>query len=733
MTHTILDVSGLTSRAPDGTTLLDDVSFAVEAGWLVAVVGPTGAGKSSLAKALLGQLPTDAGTVTVTGPHSEAGGRRGRVAGVPQEDATHPQLTLRRTLEHAAALRVGTSVSQRRATVDRVLSELGLTSRAGTRLADLSGGERKRANVAVELVGQPDLLVLDEPTAGLDPGFEKSVFANLRTMADKGRTIIAITHSMRVLAVCDRVLFLAPGGTVAFFGTPSEAEAYFDWDDPADAYAALATTPASAWKSRLAAHQARRATPVRAAAWSAAPSRPSGYTWTRPVAAAGQHPTSHHVDSWHIESSGHLGTLLRRALHVASSDRRALLLSLAAGPLVGLLLWAVLPKGTLAPPTPAEGESMASAPKAMTFAFFLAMTITWLAAASAAREVVKERHILRREVGVGVSLSTYLAGKAVFLSGFAVLQVIPLAAITLISQNLPGAGPALGSGFVEVLVVSVLVGVAAVTTGLLVSAWASSSEKAMTVLPVVLVAQLALAGPWAADGGPVIGAVRQLIPTKWAASAIAASVTGDGSGWWTAAGAIAALAALQLGVALVLLHRSSPSAASSRDRFGAVSAVGSRMSSGPAIRFLPAGVAVVLALAAGAGAMTRSPGETLDAPEVALPASPTTAAPDPPPAPAPAPAPAAKPAAAAPAPTVPPPTTAPVRSTAARPPATVAPRTVAPAPVTAPPTTRPAPTPTTVRPPAPTPTTAPPAVVAPTDPFAFSNWLLQQIFQPVRR
>jgi ABC-type multidrug transport system ATPase subunit len=732
MTHTILEVFGLTCTAPNGTTLLDDVSFAVEAGWLVAVVGPTGAGKSSLAKALLGQLPPASGTVTVTGPDHEHGGRRGRVAGVPQEDATHPQLTLRRTLEHAAALRVGASVSQRRASVDKVLAELGLTSRAGTRLADLSGGERKRANVAVELVGQPDLLVLDEPTAGLDPGFEKSVFGHLRSMADTGRTIIAITHSMRVLAVCDRVLFLAPGGTVAFFGTPDQAEAYFDWDDPADAYAELATTPPAAWRSRLATHQARQATPSRAQAW-AAPSRPSGYAWSRPAPTIPQAAASRHV-----ESSGHLATLLRRALHVASSDRRALLLSLAAGPVVGLLLWAVLPDGTLRPPGAAEGEVMASAPKAMTFAFFLAMTITWLAAASAAREVVKERHILRREVGVGVSLSTYLAGKAMFLSGFAVLQVVPLAAIALISQQLPGAGPALGSAIFEVLVVSVLVGVSAVTTGLLVSAWASSSEKAMTVLPVVLVAQLALAGPWSADGGPVIGAIRQLIPTKWAASAVAATVLGDGSAWWVAAGAISAIAALQLGAALLLLHRTSPSAARGHDRVGAAgafSAVGSRLgaSRGPAIRFLPAGVAVVLALAAGAGAMTRNSGGTADTPGVALAAGPTTVAPAPArvPAAAPVPKPAAAPVTAAPV-TAPPTTAAPARAAAPRTPVTAAPRTVAPAPVTAPPTTRPAALPVTA-PPAPTPTTAPPAATAPTDPFAFSNWILQQMFQPVRR
>ncbi len=234
----VLEVRGASSRAADGTPLLDDVSFTVEAGWLVAVIGPTGAGKTSLAKALLGQLRLDAGTVRVSGRRGQ-----GRVAGVPQDDSTHAQLTLRRTLDHAAALRVGATPAERRRRVDDLLTELGLTSRASTRLSDLSGGERKRANVAVELLGDPDLLVLDEPTAGLDPAFERSVFGSLRSLADAGRTIVAITHSMQALAVCDRVLFLGPGGSVAFFGTASEAEAFFDWTEPADAYAAVSTAP----------------------------------------------------------------------------------------------------------------------------------------------------------------------------------------------------------------------------------------------------------------------------------------------------------------------------------------------------------------------------------------------------------------------------------------------------------------------------------------------------------
>ena len=707
MTSTpILLVDGATSRASDGTTLLDDVSFTVEAGWLVAVVGPTGAGKTSLAKALLGQLHLDAGTVRVGGR-----GGKGRVAGVPQDDTTHAQLTLRRTLDHAASLRVGAGPLERRRKVDAVLAELGLAGRASSRLAHLSGGERKRANVAVELLGDPDLLVLDEPTAGLDPAYERSVFASLRSLADAGRTIVAVTHSMQVLSVCDRVLFLAPGGSVAFFGSPSEAQAFFDWNEPADAYAAVATAPAT-WRERFSAQQASRAQ-VPAAPASADPT------------AAAPDPTPAAQ-----AASGHLGTLLRRSWHLATSDRRTLVLSMAAGPVLGLLLWAVLPGAALAKTVGPDGAAT-SGSSAETFAFFLAMAITWLAAAGAVREVVKERDIVRRERLIGVSLSSYLTGKGLFLSAFTTVQVVPLAAIAVLRQQTPGRGAALGSGLLEVLVVAIVVGIAAVATGLLVSTWASTSEKAMTALPVVLIVQLALAGPWAADRGPVMGFVRDLIPARWAAEAVQATVAGDGGRWWLALSCMGGLVVLMLAGALLLLRRSSSPATVPPTR--SLDALGHRLAaaSPPRARLVPVGLAAVLALAAGVGAVGRSAaegGRTENVSNVAMPAPVAAAAPVPTAAPAPAPTTAAPAPAPAPAPAAevaaPPTTAAPARPEPAPVPrAAATPRRTSP-PSTSPTTTPPA-APTAPAPPPPAATAAPPNVLA------LPGLILHNVLQPI--
>lgn len=741
-TPPILEVDGLTRRAADGTALLDGVSFNVEAGWLVAVVGPTGAGKTSLAKALLGQLPLDAGTVRMRG---QLGSRR--VAGVPQDDATHAQLTLRRTLDHAAALRSGGTPSQRRHKVDGLLAELGLSGRASTPLSNLSGGERKRANVAVELLGDPDLLVLDEPTAGLDPAYERSVFASLRALADTGRTIVAITHSMHVLTVCDRVLFLAPGGTVAFYGPPDEAAAYFDWDDPADAYAALSTEP-GAWSQRFSAHQASHPAPAPAPATIATIPTADAPSWR--MSAVGTDPASR----WHgaatstpgakpgfrtgaavpapeaAASSGHLGTLLRRSWHLASSDRRTLLIGLAAGPVLGLLLFAVLPGGALERGVGPDGQPLRPSGAAASFAFFLAMTITWLGAAAAAREVVKERHIVRRERLVGVSLSSYLTGKALFLSAATAVQVLPLTGLALIRQGTPVSGPALGAAVLEILVVAVVVGVAAVATGLLVSTWASTSEKAMAVLPVVLIAQLALAGPWAEGRSAGLAALRGLVPARWAAMAVDGTVAGDASRFWLGLAGVAGLAAFQLVAALLLLgHTAGSPATTGTGPFDGLTTRVASTSPGTA-RLLPVGIGVVVALAAGYGALRGGPSGpespqaatlAVAAPPVAAMVTPTAAAAPPttvtPTPPSSAPATTAAPARPAPVPTAPraTPTTSPRVTTSA---------TTAPAPVP------PAPPVTAAAAPAsaPQPQAAPAATAA--GPLEFTSWILQQVFQP---
>ena len=212
--------------------LLDEVSFALSGGQFLAVLGPTGAGKSTLLKALTGARPADRGSVLYNGRdvYASYAELRNRIGYVPQDDILHPELTVKSALDYAARLRFPPDVpsADRSARVEEVMAELGLEHRADVRVARLSGGQRKRTSVAIELLTRPSLLILDEPTSGLDPGYEKSVMELLRDLAGSGRTVLTVTHSIQSLDMCDRVLFLAPGGQTAYFGPPETTLEYFE-------------------------------------------------------------------------------------------------------------------------------------------------------------------------------------------------------------------------------------------------------------------------------------------------------------------------------------------------------------------------------------------------------------------------------------------------------------------------------------------------------------------------
>ncbi len=215
------------------TVLLDRISFAARPGTLTAVIGPSGAGKSTLAKLIVGAGRPTGGAVSFEGSdlHSGYASLRDRIGMVPQDDVVHGRLTVAQALEFAAELRMpaDTTASERRQVITAVLDELELTPHASTRIDNLSGGQRKRVSVALELLTSPSLLVLDEPTTGLDPALDRSVMAMLRKLADAGRVVVVVTHSLTFLddlrsgaAACtrrqDRVLRTASSAPIGYRG-----------------------------------------------------------------------------------------------------------------------------------------------------------------------------------------------------------------------------------------------------------------------------------------------------------------------------------------------------------------------------------------------------------------------------------------------------------------------------------------------------------------------------------
>ena len=216
-----IDVRELTRRVRVRTrgdvTLVDGVSFTLAAGQLVAIVGPSGAGKTTLLEAIAGIAPAISGSVRYDGidVYANLGAFRSVLGYVPQDDIIHTDLPLRRTLRYAARLRLpsSTAASEVDDAVRDALDAVGLTDQADVRVGSLSGGQRKRASIAVELLTDPHVFFLDEPTSGLDPVTSAELIDRLRQLADRSATVVFTTHSVDDLARCDRVVFLTRAWT----------------------------------------------------------------------------------------------------------------------------------------------------------------------------------------------------------------------------------------------------------------------------------------------------------------------------------------------------------------------------------------------------------------------------------------------------------------------------------------------------------------------------------------
>src|ERR1700704_5157363 len=245
-----LEVRDVSLTIAGNHTLLERVSFSVKSASLTAVIGPSGSGKSTLLNVIAGSTRPDSGAVLFEAHdvHAEYASMRTRIGMVPQDDVVHGQLTINQALGYAAELRMppDTTKEDRQRVVAQVLEELELTPHADTRVDKVSGGQRKRASVALELLTGPSLLVLDEPTTGLDPALDQQVMKMLRQLADAGRVVVVVTHSLAYLDVCDQLLLLGPGGKTAFCGPPGELAPALGTTDWADIFTDISADPDAA-------------------------------------------------------------------------------------------------------------------------------------------------------------------------------------------------------------------------------------------------------------------------------------------------------------------------------------------------------------------------------------------------------------------------------------------------------------------------------------------------------
>ncbi|GLP65375.1 ABC transporter ATP-binding protein [Streptomyces sp. TUS-ST3] len=499
-----LDVQDLTVAVDHGRkTLLDHVSFPVGEKCLLAVVGPSGAGKSTLLNALTGQRPADHGTVLYDGRdlYRDYAELRQRIGLVPQDDILHAQLTVRSALSYAAELRFpqDTAKAERRERVDEVIRELGLEQRAGQPVHSLSGGQRKRVSVALELLTKPSLLFLDEPTSGLDPGMDRSVMHMLRGLADDGRTVIVVTHSVLSLDVCDRLLVLAPGGKIAYYGPPEDALAYFGFTQWPEAFEAFERDQDRDWAGDF--HRS----PFRHQYVAEATAQPRMPRSEPVIIAPPPRPRSR---------GAQLGTLIRRYSAALGADRTFLVIMIALPFVMGAMARAL-------------AGSQLTRDTAMNALLILCVGGVLTGAANAVRELVKERVIYQRERAVGLSRSAYLMSKVVVLGAITVVQAVVLTLVALlgVDLNAPGGEGVLMPPLAEITIAVALLAFTAMMLGLLVSALVRKEEVTMPLLVLLAIVQVVFCGALLKlDGVPGLEQLSWLVPSRWALGAMAGTI-----------------------------------------------------------------------------------------------------------------------------------------------------------------------------------------------------------------
>jgi ABC transport system ATP-binding/permease protein len=496
----LVDAVGLTMNGR--RELLQDVSFVARPGSLTAIIGPSGAGKSTLAKLVAGIMTPTTGAVRFDGYdiHAQYAALRSKIGMVPQDDVVHHQLTVAKALGYAAELRLPRATEkERRRAVGKVLRELDLTDHAHMRVDELSGGQRKRASVALELLTSPSLLILDEPTSGLDPALDRQIMRMLRQLADAGRVVFVVTHCVSYLDMCDQVLLLAPGGKTAYFGPPSEIASVAGTTNWADIFARVSADPDAANREHLSRSSRMPPTAAPALRHTKLPPRAPKHLVVRQIS-----------------------TVARRQVRLVLADRGHFTFLALLPFILGALALLVPGQSGFA-----ATNSQSRAPdEPSQVLMLLNISAVFMGTALTIRDLVGERIIFRREQAVCLSASAYVIAKIVVYSCIGALQTAVLTAIVVIGKGAPTHGAViLGNSVFELYVTLFATAAVAAVTGLALSAVARSHDQILPMLVMTVMLSIVFSGGLIpVTGRTVLDQLSWLVPARWGFAASASTI-----------------------------------------------------------------------------------------------------------------------------------------------------------------------------------------------------------------
>jgi ABC transport system ATP-binding/permease protein len=534
-----LDALHLTRRVDGGRLILNDVSLSIAPREFVAIVGGSGSGKTTLLNALSGFDPAE-GRVLLNGDDYYANFDlyRSLIGYVPQDDIIHRELPVGQALRYAALLRLpgDTSEDEINARIERVLAEVDMDAQAEQIVGRLSGGQRKRVSISMELLAEPGMFFLDEATSGLDPGLEKKLMYTLRRLADGGRTVALVTHATANIKQCDHVAFIGDGRLV-FFGPPGAALEFFGVSEFADIYEAI-EDDAAAWEKRFRASSAyaQYVLPRISNAEGGLRSAPVGMrTAQRPAGDAEWQgrgaPAMPRAQTLAPRAKvwRQFSILTQRYFELVVRDKVLLTLLLAVMPLVGMLLAIITRPSALVGESAQRIQEILAASGSYSIAGETQVVLVMLALAAslvgmfaAAFELVRERAIYRRERMVNLRLRAYLGSKIVVLVGFAALQVLALLVVVALRVQVPFGGVLL-PGPLELYVTLLLTTIVGILLGLFISAIAANSNSVIYIVLLAVFVQIIFAGVFFELPGTA-RAISFLTPTRWSVEALGSTI-----------------------------------------------------------------------------------------------------------------------------------------------------------------------------------------------------------------
>ncbi len=444
--------------------ILRDVNCDIKGNSFVAIIGGSGAGKTTVMNVINGFDKKFKGNVYCGNIDLVENFQhlKDMIGYVPQEDIIYENLTLRKMLHYTARLKMpdDTGQGEIEKRIDEILDMIDLKEHQNTYIRKLSGGQKKRASIAVELLADPKLFFLDEPTSGLDPGTEKNLMLSLKRLTkEQDKTVIMVTHTTQNLHLCDKILFMGPGGRLCFAGNVEQAKQFFHKEELTDIYNLLAGNAAE-WQQRFQESQSKE-------------------NWQEPESA----PKEPIAKKRRVSARRQFVVLVKRYTELMKNDAQRLGVLLVQPLIIGLLLWIV-----------ADNEVFKIYESTKSMMFALSCSAIWIGLFDSIQEICKERSVLKREYMANLKLRVYILSKVLIQAILGLIQAIFLTGTFLLLLDADKKGIFASHFHGEILLTVWLTVLASVAMGLIISAMVKTGDKAMALAPFVLIIQLLFSG-----------------------------------------------------------------------------------------------------------------------------------------------------------------------------------------------------------------------------------------------